>query len=66
MKSLALLFLIALSFNQASGATFMNTITKSFGKTSGCSSDQAVKASDNQKKSNNLTFKGSKKDKSYR
>ena len=66
MKILSLLFLIALSYNQASGATFMNTITKSFGKTSGCSSDQATKALDNQKKNKNLTFKGSKKDKGYR
>ena len=66
MKILSLLFMLSLSFNQASGATFVDTITKSFGKTSGCSSDQTVKSSDKQTKKNNLTFKGSNKDKSYR
>jgi len=66
MKTLILLFLLSLGFNQASGASFMNTVTKTFGKTSGCSSDQTVKSSDKQTKKNNLTFKGSKKEKSYR
>ena len=50
MKILSLLFLLSLSFNQAIGATFVDTITKSFGKTSGCSSDQTVKSSDKQSK----------------
>ncbi len=50
MKILSLLFTLSLSFNQASGATFVDTITKSFGKTSGCSSDQTVKYSDKQTK----------------
>jgi hypothetical protein len=66
MKILSLLFMLSLSFNYAFGATFMSTITKSFGKTSGCSSDQSVKSTDEQTKKNNLTFKGSKKEKSYR
>ncbi|MAR64149.1 MAG: hypothetical protein CMP43_03985 [Rickettsiales bacterium] len=63
MKILSLLFTLSLSFNQASGATFVDTITKSFGKTSGCSSDQTVKYSDKQTKKNKLTFKGSNKKK---
>ncbi len=50
MKILSLLFLLSLSFSQASGTTFVDTITKSFGKTSGCSSDQTVKSSDKQSK----------------
>mgnify|MGYP001173395914 CR=1 FL=1 len=66
MKTLILLFLLSLGFNQASGASFMNTVTKTFGKTSGCSSDQTVKSTVKQSKKNNLTFKGSKKEKSYR
>ena len=66
MKLSALLFIIALSYNQAFGAPFMNTISKSFGKNSGCSSDQSVDSSDDKTKNNNLTFKGSKKDKKYR
>ena len=66
MKILSVLFLLTLSFNQVYSATFMNTITKSFGKTSGCSSDENVKSSDKQTKKNNLTFKGSNKEKSYR
>jgi len=66
MKTLSLLFMLSLSFNQANGATFVETITKSFGKTSGCSSDQTVKSSDKQSKKNNLTFKGTNKEKSSR
>ena len=66
MKILSLLFLLSLSFNQAIGATFVDTITKSFGKTSGCSSVQTVKSSDKQSKKNNLTFKGTNKEKSSR
>ena len=66
MKLLSLLFLLSLGFNQAYGASFMNTITKTFGKTSGCSSDQSVKSTDKQTKKNNLTFKDSKKEKSDR
>ena len=66
MKTLSLLFMLSLSFNQATGATFVETITKSFGKTSGCSSDQTVKSSDKQSKKNNLTFKGTNKEKSSR
>tara|TARA_B100000524_G_C23455272_1_gene300414 strand:+ start:57 stop:257 length:201 start_codon:yes stop_codon:yes gene_type:complete len=66
MKLSALFFIIAFGYNQAFGTTFMSTITKSFGKTSGCSSDQSASSSGNQKKENNLTFKGSKKDKNYR
>ena len=66
MKINILLILITLSFNQASSTTFMNTISKSFGKTSGCSSDQSVKSSDKQTNKKNLTFKGSNKEKSYR
>ena len=66
MKTFSLLFLLSLGFSQASGASFMDTVTKTFGKTSGCSSDQTVESKDNQTKKNNLTFKGSKKEKSYR
>ena len=66
MRILSLLFLLSLGFSQVFGASFMNTVTKTFGKTSGCSSDQTVESSDKQTKKNNLTFKGSKKEKSYR
>ena len=66
MKILSLLFLLSIGFSQASGASFMDTVTKTFGKTSGCSSDQTVESKDKQTKKNNLTFKGSKKEKSYR
>ena len=66
MKTLSLLFLLSLGFSQVSGASFMNTVTKTFGKTSGCSSDKTVESKDKQTKKNNLTFKGSKKEKSYR
>ena len=66
MKILSLLFLLSIGFSQAFSASFMSTVTKTFGKTSGCSSDQTVESKDKQSKKNNLTFKGSKKEKSYR
>ena len=66
MKILSLSFLLTLGFNQVSGASFMDTVTKTFGKTSGCLSDQTVESKDKQSKKNNLAFKGSKKEKSNR
>ena len=50
MKILSLLFLFSLNTNQAIGATFVDTITKSW-QNSGCSS---VKSSDSQ---NNLPLR---------